>query len=153
MTLVYNDFQNALNSLIAANKSLRAGLITLAVVRGSEKSRAAFLRDYGTVRANAGQRAGKTIWTLSEAKADWIIIRPDVIDDVYECEATFMTATNKAEYQKVLDTIANGKFSTVVIDEPWVIEHNRLDKFFNNLYKAMSKSKLPESRMQLIILG
>lgn len=149
MTLVYNDFQNALNALIVAHFAHR---VHLPFQPATVKDKAGFLRDYGTVRVNIGQRTGKTVWATACSKSDWLIISPNELDSL-GCEGTICVATDKASYTKALNQLPDSNFSTVVIDEPWKLEHDGLDKFFTNLYKALSKSKKPLDQLAVIILG
>lgn len=149
MTLVYNDFQNALNALVTAHFAHR---VHLPHQPSEIKDKAGFLRDFGTVRVNIGQRTGKTVWATAHAKSDWLIISPNEIDSLGS-EGTVCVATDKASYMKAINKLPGSEFTTVVIDEPWNIEHNGLDKFYNNLYKALAKSKMPLEQLVVIILG
>lgn len=149
MTLVYNDFQNALNALLVAHFAHR---VHLPHQPSTVKDKAGFLRDFGTVRVNIGQRTGKTVWATAHAKSDWLVISPNEVDSLGS-EGTICVATDKASYTAALNQLPNSEFTTVVVDEPWKIEHDGLDKFFTNLYKALSKSKKPLEQLVVIILG
>ncbi|MCW6598759.1 hypothetical protein [Yersinia ruckeri] len=149
MTLVYNDFQNALNGLIRAHFSHR---VHLPHQPQAVKDKAGFLRDFGTVRVNIGQRTGKTVWATACANSDWLILSPNDIESM-GCDGSVHIVKDKASYTKALNTLVDSEFTTVVVDEPWIIEHNGLDKFYTNLYKALAKSKKPLEQLAVIILG